>query len=392
MGSTNFVLSKMIQDSVLKMCAENMEFSQSLEIDGIICVSNGSIQNDVVIKMHRTVVKPAQPPASIASWEGDQYEMIDSTLERNSVEIYHDTPQTDHDTPQTSSQSNPVMPESICKGVTVKTPRGAAIGHQPLGIHGNSLSSQVPMYISSDVSKKHKKKPHPLDQPPANGNLYKCVKQEIKEEKEDVLDDGYGGVGAEEENNWMREEDLLGTIQGLSKKINEDSALMNWSNNQPMTTTVKHKSQRKRYSNSLSGSPFPDKPFKCELCLKTFAIRYDLKKHSRIHTGEKPYTCKSCSKTFTQSSSLYLHMRNVHKEKSFRRSPKVSRNVEGLHSSDIRLTPKCSIKDEILHDAQDSSNLIESFRESPKVSQNVEGLHSSDVNVVNDNNDAKSAS
>ncbi|CAH1776982.1 unnamed protein product, partial [Owenia fusiformis] len=58
MGTSNPMLSKMIQDAILKLCTQNMTFQNSLEIDGIICVSRGETTHDVVIKMHRTIVKP----------------------------------------------------------------------------------------------------------------------------------------------------------------------------------------------------------------------------------------------------------------------------------------------------------------------------------------------
>ena len=47
----------------------------------------------------------------------------------------------------------------------------------------------------------------------------------------------------------------------------------------------------------------------CMICSKTFALRSDLERHIRIHTGEKHYTCKVCQKTFSLGQTLKTHMK-----------------------------------------------------------------------------------
>lgn len=59
------------------------------------------------------------------------------------------------------------------------------------------------------------------------------------------------------------------------------------------------------------------RPFKCELCLRSFYDKYTLTTHARIHSGERPYTCQFCSKTFRQHSALTKHKRIHTKEKPF---------------------------------------------------------------------------
>ncbi|CAH1777318.1 unnamed protein product [Owenia fusiformis] len=61
MGSTeNIPLIKDIQDSVLKLCLERLKSDRTIEIDGIICISHGKQENNIVVKMHRTILKPKQ--------------------------------------------------------------------------------------------------------------------------------------------------------------------------------------------------------------------------------------------------------------------------------------------------------------------------------------------
>ena len=52
-----------------------------------------------------------------------------------------------------------------------------------------------------------------------------------------------------------------------------------------------------------------EKPYKCDICQKSFSLKNGLNIHVRTHTGEKPYKCKICPKAFVSSGDLTRHTR-----------------------------------------------------------------------------------
>lgn len=53
---------------------------------------------------------------------------------------------------------------------------------------------------------------------------------------------------------------------------------------------------------------FEEKPYGCDVCLKTFARNDYLKKHLLLHTGEKPFECDICKKRISRYSNLRTHL------------------------------------------------------------------------------------
>jgi len=61
-----------------------------------------------------------------------------------------------------------------------------------------------------------------------------------------------------------------------------------------------------------------NEPHQCEICLRVFNHKYNLKRHQRTHTGEKPYACTICDKRFTWHTDLKNHAAVHIKEKNFK--------------------------------------------------------------------------
>ncbi|KAG1661715.1 Zinc finger protein 62 [Nymphon striatum] len=49
--------------------------------------------------------------------------------------------------------------------------------------------------------------------------------------------------------------------------------------------------------------------YKCDVCLKCFAVESKLTEHKRVHTTEKPFECDICHKFFSRNNYLIVHKR-----------------------------------------------------------------------------------
>lgn len=59
-----------------------------------------------------------------------------------------------------------------------------------------------------------------------------------------------------------------------------------------------------------------EKPFKCDICNRSFVQKEILKRHYLIHTGEKPFICNhaGCKERFRQREQLKAHVNRCHTE------------------------------------------------------------------------------
>lgn len=55
-----------------------------------------------------------------------------------------------------------------------------------------------------------------------------------------------------------------------------------------------------------------DKPFRCDVCDKTFKLKNTLINHSVQHTGVRKFVCQFCNRSFASSGNFYSHRKRMH--------------------------------------------------------------------------------
>ena len=87
----------------------------------------------------------------------------------------------------------------------------------------------------------------------------------------------------------------------------------NHTNERPFKCNICHKSftqvvKLKRHKLIHTG----ERPFQCDICRKAFKTNYQLKEHRNIHSRENHHMCSKCDKKFADKNNLRRHMKIFH--------------------------------------------------------------------------------
>ncbi|CAH1776975.1 unnamed protein product, partial [Owenia fusiformis] len=301
--SHNPMLTSMIQDAILKLCTQNMTFAKSLEIDGIICVSQGEQLPEIVVKMHRTIVKPPvnrEQPVVSNSWtyadntfQGNMYPQVNTLTPQTTQKDFTDqTP-----APNTSYSSTPGIAENL--NMTPSTSRHDTPETQLLTYEhtlpeatqvtpgGNVAKEVTNIKVEASTNKRPSITQYAVEDPPPK----KQLKQEIKEEPITLDLDDEDDVGGYDEGGGV---DMGDSEPGESTAGNSwmpDAADPDYTLDDSQLEGEKQTECSKAVQKDVA---FPDSSpqqddkilFFCGICHKAYHHKRTLKEHMRIHTGE----------------------------------------------------------------------------------------------------------
>ena len=103
-----------------------------------------------------------------------------------------------------------------------------------------------------------------------------------------------------------------------------------------------------------SPKPLQKQKIECDICFKTFAKRYHMERHRKLHVTDEESspkaTCQECGKQFTRSDNLERHLKSVHGspthkcvdcEQTFKCFDSFLRHLETRIKQDLNKCRKC---------------------------------------------------
>ncbi|CAH1777517.1 unnamed protein product [Owenia fusiformis] len=369
MGSTTDTsLTNMIQDAILKLCTHNITFTKSLEIDGIICVSPGEAQPDIVVKMHRTILKPqTKPDPPVKSWDetyntnpnphpfttgytlpqvsypqGDQRMSYATAIPDKSRTYVRNTntgsprnrrthithTAATHEQPEVEfathdpTQENLSTPGETIPVATQMTPVGlaetSAQGPEDSQCSRSEQEEQQTSLTSKNPDNKRKVESETFsnDDPPD-----KQAKIEIKEEpitievndEDDDINDGDMNTG-----DWMQDNTLDSLDNTAEQNGNTQQQMQGTDPNSGQGPYIKvilcsdcgkqYKTKTALLTHMASIHKQGKHPCKYQGCDMVYSTKWKVDQHSRRHIGVKQFHCNKCGRKASSKQILKRHL------------------------------------------------------------------------------------
>lgn len=271
------MFTELIQSTLVRLCTEHVPYDSHLELDGLICISSdASGARQIVVKIHKVigssavqsenerVVKCAPKTASYA----EPYS-IPSNTSLQLVEV-----------PAVNGISRSITARNVAENIPVVevTPSGK-------GCDGRmqAWKQRAPQILKlltkselSPVSRNQLLVPTDLSRSATNGIkghiVTNATKKELPDDKVEDLTTGTMHSG----NRWRC-------------KI----CHIHCTNFSELELHMRSEHVR----------------FVCRLCLNSFTLSCNLRRHMKLHAGVRPHICSHCSATFSRSTDLKIHMK-----------------------------------------------------------------------------------
>ncbi len=271
------LFTRLLKQAVIDLCMQNLAWDGKLEIDGILCISNGvDPARQIIVKVHEALIKQSL---------GDISNLMPVKIPNGPLP------------PATSTSST--VTAKVSPGVAQPTrtsPRKLAPKSQQTTANGEPMPlmrSLLAKNLQPGMSGKSQQKIVRID--PSGLSPKKIIKRPLAMMSGvAVHDENKEGEGSEEENK-------------ICKPLKDDK-----------TFICKICSVSFQSFSSLQGhNHAKHSRYTCKMCHGTFSLRCNLRRHERLHAGVKPFKCDLCKKSFSRSADLQGHLKKHGDEAGF---------------------------------------------------------------------------
>ncbi|CAH1789039.1 unnamed protein product [Owenia fusiformis] len=281
----NTLVCDLIQDAVLKICTEHMNFSRILEVDGIICISPEQSQKDLVVKIHRTIVKSSDALS-------DDVALMENQTQQSQTARFQ-------------SQAASFQSESNRNSFPSHMRLNHTPGHQGLREQGMRGQLQVGHRNPTMLSGQHGNQNVTVEYNESGNMLPIQLEQEGRNEDNSYID--YEVTQNSPDSNTEEADD---SSYGLYN--NEEESNNTWDQTDMDEEMLAISNSSFRLEDALA--PLPEVRvldvtlFPCPWCKSQYSTVDELEVHLPVH-GENTerFKCKYCSRYFARKSSLTVH-------------------------------------------------------------------------------------
>jgi len=270
------LLTELIQNTVVRVCVDHVPFEGRLELDGLVCINSdigGARQ--IVVKIHTVVgrkdVFAERMVAQRTAWQATPLVVNKNGLSQNTADaVPHDARSLAHE--DASSAASEALEDGDCRsGETVDDRLPPWSRHAPqilkLLTKSDAASDKAMHPSSSELG------------PTSSAGVEKTSDTVLKKEptmKEDASPMEVEAAGDHHSAKWRCK-----MCQLLCANFTELESHMR----------IVHVR------------------FVCRLCLNSFTLSCNLRRHMKLHAGVRPHSCPFCSASFSRSTDLKIHMK-----------------------------------------------------------------------------------
>jgi len=270
------LLTELIQNTVVRVCVEHVPFEGRLELDGLVCInSDVGGARQIVVKIHTVVgrkdVFAERMVAQKIAWQANPSAVSKNGLSQNTA-----------DTMPLDARLLAQEDASSAEAVEDADYRSGESMDEHLPPWSRNAPQILKLLTKSDTASDKTIQPPPSDLSVASSApVEKTSDAPVKKEP---------AVVNEEAKNAME----------VEARVDHHSAKWRCKMCQLLCANFSELESHMRNVHVR---------FVCRLCLNSFTLSCNLRRHMKLHAGVRPHSCPFCSASFSRSTDLKIHMK-----------------------------------------------------------------------------------